>query len=352
MEAFDLPTLDGLHLIPGLCDGVALGVEAMAGFPSLNTLPHTALLGHHGVNVHGSESRNKSMIIHIQNIYENKKMEDLAREMVDERTFISWPFLQEGLVVAVSDSLFKYEKMVVTPGSPAKVVSTPHAPNGLSLWKSKAGRIEEYYSKKCGVLTGDVEVLLHVRPLKGLSSVVVPWAWMTDECRVLGLKRLESGALVKDYEGPDRELEQAVQMCLPEVASEDPRFLEREAPKLSEEFPEGSKIFFLGEHAYGVAAQVSATTETSLSVILAVRGHGLAYIHYCTKTCSILSSSLPKRQKSTNSKTLFLIAKVLGTTLLTKLLKLLVSLDERWGKSLQASWLLRPIIKRQIWGSV
>ena len=77
--------------------------------------------------------------------------------------------------------------------------------------------------------------------------------------------------LVKAYEGPDKELEQAIQMCLSQVTCEDPRFLEREAPKLSEEFPEGSKIFFLGEHAYGVAAQVSATTETTLSVILVVR---------------------------------------------------------------------------------
>jgi len=59
-------------------------------------------------------------------------------------------------------------------------------------------------------------------------------------------------------------------MCLPEVVSEDPRFMEREAPPLSEEFPDGSKIFFLGEHAYGVAAQVSTTTESTLSVILAV----------------------------------------------------------------------------------
>lgn len=91
-----------------------------------------------------------------------------------------------------------------------------------------------------------------------------------------GLKRLETGAFVKDYEGPDKEVEQAVQMCLLEVASEDPRYLERAAPPLSEEFPEGSKIFFLGEHAYGVAAQVSATTETSLSVILAVRQNSLA----------------------------------------------------------------------------
>ncbi|KAF8150162.1 exonuclease II [Crassisporium funariophilum] len=250
MEPFDLPTLDGLHLIPGLCDGVALGAEALAGFPSLKTLPHTAMLGHHGVNVHGSESRNKSMIVHIQNPYEGKKVEDVAKQMVGERTFMGWPFLQEGLVVAVSDSLFKYEKMVVTPGTPAKVISNPHAPQGLGHWKMKAERTEHYYSKRCGVITGDVEVLLHVRPLKGL-------------------KRLESGAFVKDYEGPQKEVEQAVQMCLPEVASEDPRFLEREAPPLAEEFPDGSKIFFLGEHAYGVAAQVSATSETTLSVILA-----------------------------------------------------------------------------------
>lgn len=75
---------------------------------------------------------------------------------------------------------------------------------------------------------------------------------------------------MKDYDDEEKEVEQAVQMTLSEVSSEDPRFLERDAPPLSEEFPEGSRIFFLGEHAYGVAAQVSATTQTTLSVILAV----------------------------------------------------------------------------------
>ena len=81
---------------------------------------------------------------------------------------------------------------------------------------------------------------------------------------------METGAFVKDYDNEDNETEHAVQMTVSEVTSEDPRFLERDAPSLSEEFPEGSKIFFLGEHAYGVAAQVSATTESTLSVILAV----------------------------------------------------------------------------------
>ena len=167
MEPYNLPTMDGLHLVPGLLDGVFLGAEALAGFPSLHTLPHTATLGHHGVNVHGSESRNKSMIVHIKNEHENIKVQDIAQEMIGQRIFIGWPFLQEGMVSSVSDSLFSYEKVTVVPGKPAKVVSNPHSPHGLSLWKTKAEKIEHYYSKRCGVLTGDVEVLVHVRPLKG-----------------------------------------------------------------------------------------------------------------------------------------------------------------------------------------
>lgn len=167
MEPFDLPTLTGLHLIDGLCDGVLTGAEALAGFPSLKTLPHTAVLGFHGVNVHGSESRNKSMVVHITSPYEHMKTEDIARRMVNERIFMGWPFLQEGLVVAVSDSLFKYEKLVLIPGTPAKVVSNPHAPHGLGHWKMKSERIEQLYSKRSGVITGAVDILLHIRPLKG-----------------------------------------------------------------------------------------------------------------------------------------------------------------------------------------
>ena len=274
MEPFDLPTLTGLHLIPGLCDGVLTGVDALAGFPSLQTLPHSATLGHHGVNVHGSESRNKSMVVLIENPYEGVKTEELARRMVGERVFVGWPFVTEGMVASVSDELFRYEKLRVVPGAPEKVVGNPHAGQGLAHWKHKAERIESVYSKRFGVLTGAVDVLLHVRPLKGVLLALLDRSDGLSFCLLrfsLGLKRLETGALVKDYEGPDKEAEHGVQMCLLEVSSEDPRYLERVAPPLSEEFPEGSKIFFLGEHAYGVAAQVSATTETSLSVILAVR---------------------------------------------------------------------------------
>jgi 5'-3' exoribonuclease 1 len=167
MEPFDLPTLDGLHLVEGLCDGVCLGPDALAGFPSLNTLPHIAQIGFHGVNVHGAESRNQSVVLHIENPHEGVKAEEIANRMVGKRTFIGWPFLQEGLVIAVSDSSSKYERMTVVPGTPPKVVSNAHPTHALGIWRTKAERIEQIYSKRFGVIMGRVDVLLHVQPLKG-----------------------------------------------------------------------------------------------------------------------------------------------------------------------------------------
>ena len=270
MEPYDLPTLDGLHLVQGLCDGVLLGAESLAGFPSLKTIHHHATLGCHGVNIHGSESRNKSMVIHVNDPHEHKKTQVVAEEMIGQRVFIGWPFLQEGKVTAVSDPFFKYEKMEIVPGTPEKVVQNPHPPQGVGLWKSKSERIETYYSKRCGVITGYINVLVHVVPFKGLSNENPSQCWNAEDWS--GMKPLDSGAFVKEYETQEKEAEHAVQMIVTSVASEDPRYVERVPPPLSEEFPAGTKVFFLGEHAYGTAAQISGVTDTTLSVILAVSG--------------------------------------------------------------------------------
>ncbi|KAF8805330.1 hypothetical protein BYT27DRAFT_7213248 [Phlegmacium glaucopus] len=99
-------------------------------------------------------------IIPIKNTYEGKKSHE--RWSMKGRLWIGH-FLQEGFVVAVSDSMFKYEKFMVTPGSPAKVISTSH---GSNHWKSKVEWIQGRYSTQCDVIAGDLEVALHVRPLK------------------------------------------------------------------------------------------------------------------------------------------------------------------------------------------
>lgn len=40
-----------------------------------------------------------------------------------------------------------------------------------------------------------------------------------------GLKRLDTGALVKDYEGPDKEIVIAYQMAVSDVTFEDERYI-------------------------------------------------------------------------------------------------------------------------------
>lgn len=160
MKSFDLPTLNGLHLVEGLCDGVFLGADALAGFPSVKTLQYTATLGHHHVNVFQSDSRNQTIVINIHDGWDGKTASNVAKEVVGKRTFLNWPFLQEGKIVAVSDDLFRYET----------THSTPHSPQDLHNWKRKADRIQDHYSKRFGVLTGEVELLLHIRPLKGMTS--------------------------------------------------------------------------------------------------------------------------------------------------------------------------------------
>jgi hypothetical protein len=76
MEPFDLPTAAPHPR------AVLTGVE-------WHTLPHTATLGHHGVNVHGTESRNKSMAVLIENPYEGLKT--VAKRRVGEWVFVGGP---------------------------------------------------------------------------------------------------------------------------------------------------------------------------------------------------------------------------------------------------------------------
>ena len=164
-----------------------------------------------------------------------------------------------------------------------------------------------------------------------------------------GLKRLESGALIKDYEGSDKEIEQAVQMVISEVASEDPRFLEKDAPPLSEEFPDGTNIFFLGEHAYGVAAQVSSTTDSALSVVLAVCCKALTAMSLSKYP---LSSSLQIKRREERTPNLRLLLTTVFLSLTFHRSKQPPRLGFRPGRSQRlplASWSLRPTIKRTIW---
>ncbi|WFC96839.1 exonuclease II Exo2 [Malassezia brasiliensis] len=246
VETYDLPSMHGRTLVKTLPAGVQLGVDAMPGFPTLKTLPFTHALRKAGVNVHGTASAAPSMILTIRPVPEVPRLEALAQAVIGQRTFTNWPFLFEGLVVGVSDAH-------------AEIMAELRDGNQVRLEKQRgasvaghADRIRARYATRYGVDIGTTRVLLHVRPLQGLH-------------------RLPNAAVAKEYAAtPQGEIEYPLQLMVDRVAHEDQRFLERPGMSVSEEFPDQTRVFYLGERGYGCPARVLGTTSSTVAIELAL----------------------------------------------------------------------------------
>lgn len=225
MEMYDLPTLTGgLTYLPGLVQGALLGKEAISGFPSMHTIPFSGALGFHGVSVFQGDSRKETMVITLDNQYEALTSEALALSLVGHRTFVGYPFLQEAEIVGISDELFRYS---VEPGGVGKsrIVPVAHRPEGIMAWKRTSDRLEHGYSKRFGVIIGNVDVVVHAKLLKG-SFALIPFhdcSCILNITGVLGLSTRDDGSAVKEFEM--HETEYAVQTCVTDVFSEDVRFV-------------------------------------------------------------------------------------------------------------------------------
>uniref|UniRef100_A0A060TFW6 5'-3' exoribonuclease 1 n=1 Tax=Blastobotrys adeninivorans TaxID=409370 RepID=A0A060TFW6_BLAAD len=222
----DKPSLEGRSIRFGLGDNVKLGANALAGFPSLKTIPFDFELKKSAVHVFQQPSRNDSIILSLKNIFAGEGSLELAEKLLGNSVYIGWPFLTEAKVVAISDELMRYER------SHGKVANIPHDSKGLETWKKTKNRFAESYGKK-GTNIGKVEFLVHVKKLKGL-------------------KRTIDGAYEKEFEGPEAEEHDfALQIIVEEVANEDERFKERPSVPIKEEFPLDSQAVFLGPAGYG-----------------------------------------------------------------------------------------------------
>ncbi|KEF54813.1 alkaline phosphatase D [Exophiala aquamarina CBS 119918] len=226
---FELPTMDGLEPYVGLVEGVKLGAAALAGFPSLKFLPFTGSLGFHGVNVFQQDSRNESMVVTLSSTEARTRIEH-AKLLLNQCVYVGYPFLQEAKIVKVSDELFDY---TMSEDGARQVRAIEHSGNEIDQFHKKADRIDKWYSKRLGMLIGDVESLVQVEMLKGL-------------------KKLDNGSTVKEFaELPGSETTHAAQLVVEDIVSKDVRFIEQAALPIEEEFPDGTNAFFLGDYAYG-----------------------------------------------------------------------------------------------------
>lgn len=248
MTEYSLPSLVGKQLTRGLTDGVVLGVNSLAGFPSLRTIPFTGALDFHGINVFQRDSKNETMVITLQVEKATKKPEDIARERIGKTVYVGWPYLQEAQVIAVSDELFRYEYAQIN-GTKKQLVPIPQN-SGPNSWQKLTRRLQDKLSKKSGIVSGPIEIICHVAPLKGL-------------------KRTEDGAFVKEFVFDARQdADYPLQCIVDDVLSHDTRYTERAAVDVAEEYPIGHKAFFLGEFNYGRPARVTGHSKGRVDILV------------------------------------------------------------------------------------
>ena len=87
-NVFELPTLEGLEIVVRLCEGAKLGARTLTRFPSYKTLPHTVVLGYHGVNVSQQDRRNGDMVLRLENAYQEGRGVEEAKNKIKRRILV------------------------------------------------------------------------------------------------------------------------------------------------------------------------------------------------------------------------------------------------------------------------
>ena len=250
-EIYHLPSLKeaGLTLRKGLLPGAKVGKEALAGFPSLQTIPHTFHIAHHGVQVFQSDSRNESVIISIKNKYANADIEEIAKLFLYRSIYVHYPYLQEAVVIGVSDAEKKY--YVNFHNGKKQILEHIWDPKEKTSWENRMGRAEYMPSKRFALLVGEIEVGFHVCVLNGMHQ--------TDE-----------GALVKEFVNPKLEDLVPIQMVVIKVANPDSRFIEKPPLPVDQDFPLKSSVFFLGNRFLGAQATVVGHSNNKADIEMTV----------------------------------------------------------------------------------
>ncbi|KPM35210.1 5'-3' exoribonuclease 1 [Neonectria ditissima] len=244
---FDLPNVEGLKYLEGLTDGALLNVSALAGFPTLHTLPYTAqLVEGYGVNVFQSDSRNPSVVVTLTET-ENRTKTETWKAKLGQRCFVGFPFLQEAKVIRVQDELFSYELM-----DNGEIDTRDHNNREAADFAKESDFLENWHAKRLGITIGQVECLVVVHMLKGLL-------------------RTEEGALIKEYaENPSVRSTYAAQTIVYDVVNEDERFIEKKALPIEEEFPQRTRAFFLGEYAFGRPLEITGHVSNKAEIVVSM----------------------------------------------------------------------------------
>ncbi|GAB4816899.1 hypothetical protein N2152v2_003945 [Parachlorella kessleri] len=224
--------------VPQVVEGTTRGISNPPGFPSLSTLNVGGEVRRAGVNVFGMASRKESCILHLKEVPGRQpSAAQVAGAVLGARCWVKWPYLQEGVVEAVSDAETK-----VTRAHGALA----HTKQEAEEWAHERQRLMQELLTKQGVETGPVQLLLHVRPCEGLVRQV-------------------DGAIEKRF--GKKEVLVPIQLVLRRNPSPDPRFQpEATAEALTgTDLTPGAKGLYLGRAHYGCLATVLPPASAGLT---------------------------------------------------------------------------------------
>ena len=216
--------------IPACVAGTKVGATGPPGFPTLRTLAVYGELRRAGINVFGTTSRKESLILKMKELSGAVPTPTAAlvgSAVVGQRAWVQWPYLQEAMVVAVSDG-----KTRAGVGGEVR----PLTPSEAEDWSRQAAQLTNEYLSKHGVELGALQLLLHVRPCEGLVRQI-------------------DGTVEKRF--GKTEAVYPLQVTLRRNPSPDPRFQADGALNGAagiEQMKAGERVMFLGRAHYGCMA--------------------------------------------------------------------------------------------------
>lgn len=234
----------GKRFEPKLCVGVKIGKDAPAGFAGLFSLPGeqvTSYLTKGRVNVFGTPTRRDSMILKLPPSLHTPTAAQL-KPLLGQRLFFDWPFLREGFVKALEDEtdLFRARPTMT---------QSKHNAEQADKWRKDAQLLENSKLSRHGIEIGQVTLAVTIEPFVGMG-------------------RSSGGRWERQFGG--EEIVVPFQLCALKNTSIDPRFEERAAIPLDEEFPLGTNVVILQDKLFGETGTVSGHDKAKNKVNVAV----------------------------------------------------------------------------------
>lgn len=259
---YRLPSMDGKQFVIGLLPEVKTGIDMLAGFPTLNTIPNTARLQADQLVVFQQPTRSESMILTLENEFENLTPEQFAHMYCNKIVYANWPYLREYRVVYVTDSLMKYE--LSKSGS---VISVPLENFEIGEYQKNVDNISYYMHKKKGLRFSNKDFddeIISGNYRDNVNTVKEPIDGLVYAKRVIGVTPNRDGRLTKVVSDAIEVF--PMQLIVPSIKNVDSRFEESDPIPVDKEFSVGSSVVFLGKMGYGTPATVIGTEKNTLAI--------------------------------------------------------------------------------------